>query len=113
LLPESRIQIRNKINGWEEAIVEASSSLLEQNYITDQYVEEMIKGIKKEGPYIVISDYIALPHAVFDKGVIKTGMSMLLLKNTVDLLGKLVKMFFVLDSVDNEQLLKVLYKYKK
>src|SRR5699024_151675 len=47
LLPESRIQIRNKINGWEEAIVEASSSLLEQNYITDQYVEEMIKGIKK------------------------------------------------------------------
>src|SRR5699024_3817891 len=81
LLPESRIQIRNKVNRLKEAIVEASSSLIEQNYITNQYVEEMIKGIKKEGPYIVISDYIALPHAGFDKGVIQTGMSMLLLKN--------------------------------
>ena len=113
LLPESRIQIRNKINGWEEAIVEASSSLLEQNYITDQYVEEMIKGIKKEGPYIVISDYIALPHAGFDKGVIKTGMSMLLLKNPVDLLGKPVKMFIVLATVDNEQHLKALTQLTK
>src|SRR5699024_7342379 len=33
LLPESQIQIRNKVDSWEEAIVEASSSLLEQNYI--------------------------------------------------------------------------------
>src|SRR5699024_1654605 len=63
--------------------------------------------------YIVISDYIALPHAGLVKGVLKTGMSMLLLKKPVDLLGKQVKMFIVLASVDNEQHLKALTQLTK
>src|SRR5699024_2059090 len=113
LLPESRIQIRNKVNSWEEAIAEASSRLLAQNYITNQYVEEMIKGIKKEGPYIVITDDIALPHARFDKCVIQNGMIMILLRNPVDLLGNPVKMFIVLTTDDNEQHLKALTQLTK
>src|SRR5699024_7726917 len=88
LLPKSRIEIRNNVEDWQQAIQEASSKLLEEDFITEQYTREMIKNIKREGPYIVISDYIALPHAGFDKGVKKTGMSMLILRNPVDVLGK-------------------------
>src|SRR5699024_12873386 len=65
------------------------------------------------GVQTCISNYIALPDAGFDNGVIKTGMSMLLLKNPVDLLGKPVKMFIVLATVDNEQHLKALTQLTK
>ncbi|HLR69208.1 BglG family transcription antiterminator [Virgibacillus sp. MSJ-26] len=108
LLPESRIEFKSNINDWEKAIVEASTHLLEQGFITKDYIGEMIQVVKKDGPYIVISDRIALPHASAEKGVNKTGMSMLFLKEEVDLLGKPVRMFIVLASVDNEQHLKAL-----
>ena len=108
LLPESRIQVKDHVHSWEEAIVEASAQLLEQDFITNDYIEEMIQIVKEDGPYIVISDRIALPHANAGKGVNKTGMSMLFLKNEVDLLGKPVSLFIVLASIDNEQHLKAL-----
>src|SRR5699024_849802 len=108
LLPESRIKIKSKVNNWEEAIADTASILFEQGYITRNYITEMIQIIKKEGPYIVISEQIALPHASPDKGVKKTGMSMMLLENDINLLGKPVRMFIVLASMDNEQHLKAL-----
>lgn len=108
LLPESRIKVKSKVNNWEEAIADTASILFEQGYITRNYITEMIQIIKKEGPYIVISEQIALPHASPDKGVKKTGMSMMLLENDINLLGKPVRMFIVLASMDNEQHLKAL-----
>lgn len=108
LLPPSRIEVENQVKDWEEAIYKASGYLLNQGFITSNYIEKMIQTIQDLGPYIVISDSVALPHATAKDGVIKTGMSMLFLKNKVDLLGKPVRIFIVLASLDNEQHLKAL-----
>jgi mannitol operon transcriptional antiterminator len=72
------------------------------------YVEKMIENVLKLGSYIVISEQFALPHSAPADGVNKTGMSMLLLENPVDLMGESVRIFVVLASWDNEQHLKAL-----
>ncbi|ALX47794.1 BglG family transcription antiterminator [Lentibacillus amyloliquefaciens] len=113
LLPESRIQVKVHVNTWEEAISEAAQPLVDQGYVTADYVESMIQNVKRTGPYIVISDYIALPHATPNDGVVKTGMSMLLLNHDVNLMEKPVRMLIVLASVDNERHLKALSQLTK
>lgn len=66
----------NTPENWEEAIQISCQSLLNQQYITEQYVEEIIQSIKKYGPYIVIMPNIAMPHAEGNgESVIKSGIS--------------------------------------
>lgn len=108
LLPKSRIEVITQAKNWEEAIFKASHQLISQGFIERKYVRKMIQTVKETGPYIVISDLVALPHANAGEGVNKTGMSMLFLKNEVDLMSKPVRIFIVLAAVDNEQHLKAL-----
>ncbi|MYL40662.1 BglG family transcription antiterminator [Virgibacillus salexigens] len=108
LLPSDRIVLKKRVDHWEEAISVAAESLLKQGYIQESYVVEMIENVKRVGPYIVISDHFALPHANPEDGVIKTGMSMLHLEEATDILGKSVNVLVVLASRDNEQHLKAL-----
>src|SRR5699024_5870220 len=53
------------------------------------------------GPYIVLKDYFALPHARAGDGVNEMGMSLLTLDTPVDLKGNPVKIFLVLAAVDS------------
>jgi len=105
LLPESRVDVGGATD-WVDAIRKASHPLLEQAFITENYVEQMIQIVKDDGPYMVISEFIALSHAKADDGVNKTGMSMLLLDEEQDMLGKPIRLVIVLAAVDNEQHLK-------
>ncbi|SFA99985.1 transcriptional antiterminator, BglG family [Lentibacillus halodurans] len=108
LLPKNRMKVKKRVETWKEAISEAAYPLLNQGLITSDYVKKMIQMVEATGPYIVISDQVALPHANPKDGVIRTGMSMLLLENDVNLRGKSVRLFIVLASIDNEQHLKAL-----
>ncbi|MDY0393801.1 PRD domain-containing protein [Virgibacillus halophilus] len=113
LLPADRIVLKKQVASWENAIKVAAAPLLKQGYIRESYISKMIENVIKIGPYIVISDYFALPHANSDDGVIKTGMSMLHLDIPVDLLEKTAKIIVVLASLDNEQHLKALSQLRK
>ncbi|WP_158234634.1 BglG family transcription antiterminator [Lentibacillus sediminis] len=108
LLPENRIAVQDQAVTWEQAIYQAAEPLQEQGFITSTYVQGMIRMVEKNGPYIVISDRIALPHAAPTDGAKKTGMSLLYLKNDVDVCGKPVRIWIVLASADNQQHLKAL-----
>ncbi|MDY0409278.1 BglG family transcription antiterminator [Paracerasibacillus soli] len=113
LLSPDRIVLKKQVGSWESAIKVAAEPLLKQGYIRKSYVSKMIENVIKIGPYIVISDHFALPHANPDDGVMKTGMSMLHLKNPVDILGKDVNVIVVLASRDNEQHLRALSQLTK
>ncbi|WP_188454894.1 BglG family transcription antiterminator [Virgibacillus oceani] len=108
LLPQSRINFVRHVNNWEEAVEKASDPLWRQGYIEKNYIDKMIQAIKEHGPYVVISKFIALPHANAADGVIKTGMSMLHLNKPIDVMGKDASIFIVLAPRDNEQHLKAL-----
>jgi mannitol operon transcriptional antiterminator len=113
LLPRERIISKRRVTNWEDAIRFASKPLLNQGFITGSYIEKMILNITKLGPYVVISDNFALPHANPEDGVHKTGMSMLLLEEPVNMLGKMVRVLVVLASRDNEQHLRALQQLTK
>lgn len=70
----------------EEGIRFAGELLQNAGYISGNYLNSLIncherKG--KNGPYIVISQGIALPHAKSEEGVYKTGFSIVTLKNPI------------------------------
>jgi mannitol operon transcriptional antiterminator len=113
LLDSEKIITVGQVSDWMEAIKQAASPLMEQGYININYVEKMIENVSQLGPYIVISEQFALPHAAPADGVNKTGMSMLFLEKPVDLLGESVRIFVVLASWDNEQHLKALGQLTK
>jgi len=107
-LPKDHIQHVERVESWEEAIKLASKPLLEKGVIEKTYVENMIKNVYTNGPYMVLSDYFALPHAHPGIGVHKAGMALLTLAEPVDMLGHPVKVFLVLAAVDSTSHLKAL-----
>ncbi|HBG8550822.1 TPA: transcription antiterminator [Clostridioides difficile] len=101
LINAERVNIIKNVRDWKEAIKIASKPLLEDNSIEELYIENMIKSVEKYGPYIVLADRFALPHASSKEGVNKLAMSLLIVEDEVDLLGKPVNIFMVLAAVDN------------
>lgn len=108
VLTKSRIKFTNQCKDWESAIKEASLPLLAQGAIEEEYIEAMIESVHENGPYIVIDDYFALAHARPNQGVNNVSMSLLKINESVDFLGKEVKVIVVLAATDNKKHLKAL-----
>ncbi|AWM76202.1 MULTISPECIES: PTS sugar transporter subunit IIA [Lactobacillus] len=110
LFNEDNVQIIDSAMNWKIALQKASEPLLKANIITPKYVASMIESIKKNGPYMVLTDYFALMHARPGDGVNKMGMSLLVSRNPIDLEGKPVKIFLVMAAIDNTSHLQSLQK---
>lgn len=67
-----------------EAIKMSGDLLVKAGYATEKYTEAMIKGFNEVGPYIVLAPGIAIPHARPDQGALKTGLSLLRLKEPIE-----------------------------
>lgn len=108
LLTKERIKRVKNVKDWQEAITIASHPLIEDGSIEESYITEMIKSVQEHGPYIVIADRFALPHASLGSGVNKLSMALLALDEEVDLLGKPVNILVVLATVDKTSHMKAL-----
>ena len=78
-----RIQFIDKVNSWEEAIRLSSRELIEQEFMKESYLDAMIDNINEFGPYIILTDGVAMPHTRPENGAIKTGFSFLKLEEGV------------------------------
>lgn len=90
---------------WREAIRVASSNLKEKEYITDQYVNEVIANVEKNGAYIVIAPGVVMPHALATgPGVLGTGIGFAKFNEAVSFdesdPDKSGKLFFTLAAKD-------------
>ncbi len=98
----NRIQFRESVSDWKEAIKVAADPLLKEGYIKTSYIEGIIENVEQNGSYIIILPEIALPHARPEKGAVNTGMSYLSLEKPVAFPdGSEVKLFFTLAAVDD------------
>lgn len=100
-LPREHMQTVDSVESWEEAIELAARPLLEKEVIEPVYISNMIQSVHDNGPYIVLNDYFALPHAKAGEGVNKVGLALLTVEEPVDLEGNPVKIFLVLAAVDS------------
>ncbi|MDN5342012.1 PTS sugar transporter subunit IIA [Oceanotoga sp. DSM 15011] len=106
LLNEKNIKSCIKAKNWEEVVDESGKILLNQNLITENYIEAMKESIRKNGPYVVIADGIALLHARPEDGVKKLCMGLITLKEPVNFGNKdhdPVKVAITLGAIDNDQ----------
>lgn len=86
------------------AIELAGNILVENAYVHPEYVEDMVKSVKEFGSYIVIYPGIALPHYKWGNNVIRTGMSLMTLKNPVFFPnGKEVQIVIAFSSLDGKE----------
>lgn len=83
LLTEEFIDIKVKVEKWEDAVVIAGNLLLNNNKIEERYIRAMIETVKEMGPYIVMAPGIAMPHGRPDCGVNDIGIAIVTLENGI------------------------------
>lgn len=88
LLKKENVQICDTASDWREAIRMAVKPLEEHGYVESRYKEEIISNVEKMGPYIVIADNIALPHARPEQGALRTQIGVTLFRQDVLFDGK-------------------------
>lgn len=93
-------------HSWEDAIQISYQSMIKQKMVTQGYVEDIIKAVKRTGPYIVITKHVALPHSKPESGALQCAMGITILKEPV-VFGNEdndpVKYIFALSAIDNEK----------
>ena len=85
LLKKENVKFIEKTEDWKEAILQSGNLLVSNRKVTSEYVKEMIELVEKHGPYIVIEEGIAMPHAGISENVLETGVSLLVVKEKVAL----------------------------
>ena len=83
MLNKNNVKFVNKVKDWKEAIRKAGNILEKNKFIRHEYINEMIKLTEKHGAYIIIEEGIAIPHAPISENVLKTGISLLIVKEKV------------------------------
>lgn len=107
LIKKELIRIEDCANDWKDAIRIAAKSLLDNGYINEQYVEDMIKSVEDAGPYIVLAPNIAVPHARPNGNVDKMAISLTKLNEPVNFRNEeedednWVRILFCLAAVDS------------
>ncbi|EKT55370.1 PTS mannitol transporter subunit IIA [Providencia burhodogranariea] len=81
--PNSAISIKSSAKDWQQAIDFSMEALLNNDYVTEGYVDAIKQSTQINGPYYVLCPYVAMPHARPELGAIKTGLTLTLLKDEV------------------------------
>lgn len=88
LLKKENVQICDSAENWRDAIRISVMPLEKHGYVETRYKEEIISNVENMGPYIVIAENIALPHARPEQGVIDTQIGVTLFRQDVIFDGK-------------------------
>ena len=104
ILSPAFIQLNLATNSWEEAFYVAATPLIEAEIVSRRYIDKIIQTTYEEGPYMVISDHVALPHARPEDGAKEVGLGIPVLKEPIKILGKTpMKYIFTLAAVDSKK----------
>jgi len=100
LLPDN-VYFVNEISSYEKALEILRSSMIENQFISKKYIDEL----KKIGfdEHIIIKEGIALPHTKKDKFVYSTSISLLKLENPIILKGEKISILILLAADERKQ----------
>ncbi|MDO4649682.1 MAG: PTS sugar transporter subunit IIA [Eubacteriales bacterium] len=101
LLKRENVRICKGAEDWQDAIRKSIELLEKHGYVEPRYKEEVIGNVKKLGPYILIADNIALPHARPEQGAIRTQVAVTLFRDPVAFEnGESAQLFVTLAAAD-------------
>ncbi|QWA12030.1 PTS sugar transporter subunit IIA [Sodalis ligni] len=81
---DANITLVNQVNNWQSAVELAVQSLIAQQAVESRYLQAIYAMHEQIGPYYVLGEGIAMPHARPEEGVIKTALSLVLVKEGVN-----------------------------
>lgn len=111
IITDKTIKLNVEAKDWEEAVRIGGNLLVDVKAAEERYVEAMINSVKEIGPYIVIAEGIAMPHARPEKGALDVGMSIVTLKDPIEFGNEdndPVKLVIAFCAVDSDSHLKAL-----
>lgn len=111
LTNEKLIRLNIEAADWEEAIRKSAQPLIDEHKVKQSYVDDMIAGVKENGPYIVLTKHVALPHARPESGALESAIGIATLKTPVVFGNEAndpVKYLFCLSAKDNMEHLNAL-----
>lgn len=112
LVKIENVQICEKADDWREAIKISVQPLEQGGYVKSCYKDGIIENVEKLGPYIMIADEIAMPHARPEQGVIETQIGITLFHEGVRFDGKetTARLFVTLAAKDSDSHVDALVK---
>lgn len=111
LTNEKLILLNVEATNWEDAIRKAAQPLIDEHKVKPSYVDDMVLGVKENGPYIVLTKHVALPHARPESGALESAIGIATLKTPVVFGNEAndpVKYLFCLSAKDNMEHLNAL-----
>lgn len=110
LLTENRIMMSEAPLDFSQALRILTETLELEGYISPRYKQTIELNLSQNGPYFVLAPKIALPHSQHVEEVYHTGLSVLKVKDAIDVGGQPVKIFILLASNSTETHLQLLSK---
>ena len=116
VLNKNNVKLKVEAANWEEAIRVGAGMLVEQGLAKESYVEGIISAVKQLGPYIIISEGLAMPHTRPEEGAFDIGCSLITLKEPVLFQGdsspiKVMICFSAVDSESHMDILKMIVEF--
>ena len=84
LLDPSLVQLNVEAADWKDAIYKATQPMVDGGKVTEGYVADIIKGKEELGPYFVLTEHVALPHARPECGALESAIGIVTLKTPVE-----------------------------
>lgn len=81
---ESNISIVEQTQDWQSAVALAVQPLIETVAVEPRYLQAIYDMHREIGPYYVLGEGIAMPHARPEEGVIRTALSLVIVNNGVE-----------------------------
>lgn len=80
LFTEGNTRLQVAVDSWEAAVELGGELLVAQGCAENSYIDGMIEFTKKNNEDVVLAEGMAVPHARFEKGAFRRGVSMITLK---------------------------------
>lgn len=72
------VQITDRVKDWRQAVARSVRPLRDFDYVDETYEKAILRNVETYGSTFIVCPYIILPHARPEEGVIKNGVSILL-----------------------------------
>jgi len=101
---EDNIRLINRAENWHNAVELAVQPLIDQGAVERRYLQAIFAMHEQIGPYYVLGEGIAMPHARPEEGVIRTALSLVIVEEGVEFGSEdndPVYIIFALSAVDS------------
>lgn len=108
IIENNTLALNQPCSTWQEAVKLSVDMLVKAGIVEEAYYEAILKNTKNNGPYYLITDNVAMPHARPENGALKTGCALVTLANPVkyenDEDNRDVRVFIVIAAKDAKEL---------